>query len=156
MFLSEDTCKRIKKILIDENISLVEIACQMNMQRSQLSNRLHGRYHFKEDEMKQFAAIVNKPVEELFGQSHATTEESVNSTGGNLLMNNFVKEYELEEMAAEEAYLGAWNQYIVSIGTDDIEEAQRQVFFLANEIAKKHMVTAGYFFDDSTKLFFRS
>lgn len=69
MFLSEDTCKKIKKILIDEDISLVEIARQMNMQRSQLSNRLHGRYHFKEDEMKQFAAIVNKPVEELFGQS---------------------------------------------------------------------------------------
>lgn len=75
LFLSEDTCKKIKKILIDQDMSLAEIAEKMNMQRSQLSNRLHGRYHFKEDEMKQFAAILNKPVEEIFGQSQAANKE---------------------------------------------------------------------------------
>lgn len=70
-------------------------------------------------------------------------------------MNDFRKEYELGNITAEEAYSGAWNQYYQSIGTDDIEEAQLQVFFLANEIAQKHMVDEGYSFSDSTKLFSR-
>lgn len=70
-------------------------------------------------------------------------------------MNDFRKEYELENMTAEEAYFGAWNQYIQSIGTNNVEEAILQVFFLANVIAQKHMVEEGYSFSDSTKLFSR-
>ena len=67
MRVTKEIRKKIKLLCIDDDIKLSDVAKEMGMSSSSLSNRLSGLYDFKEEEMKKFAEIVHRPGKEIFG-----------------------------------------------------------------------------------------